>query len=770
MSRLFKKTLLIMVILFGVVAAASSLVAAWLIHSHLTAESKSKAVAIARGIAAFSPDIFLNLDAATVQSIIDQFIEIQGVSYVMVETAQGEVLAHTFVPSIPPQVLELDRLPSRDHAEKGKEYQVREVGDWLDVSYPILNGLAGRVHVGMDLKRVRHAIWSAITKVQIITFGIFLASVLIAYLLMNQISQPLGLLTEYASKLAAREFSAPLRIKAKGEIGLLAQTMTSMARELDSHLQKIQRAMDELRESEKRYRDLFNSISDLIHTRDLEGRIISANQAMAQTLGYPLDKIIGRPITDFMTPDQRKSFEEHCLPRILATGADDGIQTYRSHDGQTTYIEYRDILVRNPGQQPYISSSGRDVTKRVQAERALREREEHLHSLVESSRDAIISLDSERRIISCNSSFLSQFGYQRQEIIGRSEALIHPSLESFQRFTRTVAPVLSRRGYWRGEWEFARQDGQRIPMEVVVSIQRRSDGSTFGYVAILRDLTQRKRAEREARLNRERMFQAAKMVSLGTVVSGVAHEINNPISFVMLNAPALHKIWQGLLPVLEEYRREHGEFEAGGFSFQELKQEMPVLLNNISEGARRVKGIVADLKSYARQTPAEMDQKVHLNQVVESAYTLTRNLINKATENFSLSLAPELPFFRGNIQRIEQVVVNLLINACEALPERSRAIEVKTYHRPESQEVVLEVRDEGVGMSPETLSRVTDPFFTTKRDSGGTGLGISVSAGIVEVHGGNMQFMPNPGEGVTVRVAFPLERHAGRPSPGKREA
>ncbi len=767
MSRLFKKTLLIMVILFGVVAAASSLVAAWLIHSHLTAESKTKAVAIARGIAAFSPEIFLNLDAATVQSIIDQFIEIEGVSYVLVETAQREVLAHTFVPSIPREVLELDASPVAAAAGKGRqageEYQVQEVGDWLDVAYPILNGLAGQVHVGMDLKRVRHAIWAAIVKVQLITFGIFLTSVLIAYLLMNQVSQPLGLLTEYASKLAARDFSAPLDIKAKGEIGLLAQTMTSMAHELESHLQKTQKAMDALRQSEKRYRDLFNSISDLIYTHDLEGRIISANQAVAQVFGYPLDEIIGRPISDFMEPDQRDAFKERYISRILAKGAEDGIQAYLSRSGERIYLEYRNILVKNPGQEPYISGSGRDVTKRVLAERALRESEEHLRSLVESSRDAIISLDSDRRIISCNSSFLSQFGYQREEVIGRSEALIHPSEASFREFTRAVHPILLRRGYWRGEWQFARKDGRQLPMEVVKSTQRRSDGTTFGYVAILRDLTQRKRAEEEARLNRERMFQAAKMVSLGTVVSGVAHEINNPISFVMLNAPALRKIWDGLLPVLEEYCQEHGEFEAGGFTFSELKEEMPILLNYISDGARRVKSIVADLKSYARQTPAQMDQEVHLNRVVESAFTLTRNLINKATEHFSLSLAEDLPFFRGNVQRIEQVAVNLLINACEALPDRSRAIEVVTYHRPASDEVVLEVRDEGVGMSPETLSRVTDPFFTTKRDSGGTGLGISVSAGIVDVHGGTMNFIPNPHRGITVRVAFPVKGRADAP-------
>ncbi len=767
MSQLFKRTLLIMLVLFGVVASVSSLVAAWLIHSHLTEESKTKAVAIARGIAAFSPEIFLNLDAATIQSIIDQFVEIEGVSYVMVLTSQREVLAHTFVPSIPRQVLELAPVhPPAGGRKAGRdEFTVREVGDYLDVTYPILNGLAGQVQVGMDLRRVRQAIWGAIINVQMLTFLIFVFSALIAYVLMNKVSRPLAQLTEYASRLAVRDFSAPLDIKGKSELGVLAQTMTSMANEMQSHLKKTQEAMEALRRSETRYRELFNSISDLIYTHDLKGRIISANQAVSQVFGYPLEEIIGRLISDFMEPEARRSFHDKYIPRILAEGADNGIQAYISGTGQKVYLEYRNIVIRNPGQEPYISGSGRDVTPRMLTERELRKSEEHLRSIIESSRDAILSLDRDRKVISCNSAFLSQFGYSHQEVIGRPESFIHPSRQSVEEFAAEVSPILQERGYWRGEWEFAHKDGRLIPMEVVISIQRLADGTTFGYVSILRDLTPRKRAEQEARLNRERMFQAAKMVSLGTVVSGVAHEINNPISFVTLNAPALRRIWDDLVPVLQRYHRQNGDFQAGGFDFQELQQEMPLLLDYIVDGARRVKSIVADLKSYARHTPAEMDQQVRINQVVESAFTLTRNLIGKATENHYLRLGRDIPPFPGNIQRVEQVVVNLLINACEALPDRSRAIELSTYYLAEKDQVVIQVRDEGVGMDPETLSRVTDPFFTTKRDTGGTGLGLSVSAGIVEVHGGTMSFTPNPERGVTVRVAFPVRGAASRPEP-----
>jgi polar amino acid transport system substrate-binding protein len=144
-----------------------------------------------------------------------------------------------------------------------------------------------------------------------------------------------------------------------------------------------------------------------------------------------------------------------------------------------------------------------------------------------------------------------------------------------------------------------------------------------------------------------------------------------------------------------------------------------------------------------------------VNGVVQAAIRLVEPSIRKATRRFEVRYAPDLPRVRGNAQRIEQVMVNLVLNACEALPGPERAVSVATGVEGDRKTVWVRVVDEGAGIAPEHLPRLTDPFFTTKRDAGGTGLGLSVSAGIVKEHGGTLEFRSHPGEGTTVTLSLP---------------
>jgi polar amino acid transport system substrate-binding protein len=171
-----------------------------------------------------------------------------------------------------------------------------------------------------------------------------------------------------------------------------------------------------------------------------------------------------------------------------------------------------------------------------------------------------------------------------------------------------------------------------------------------------------------------------------------------------------------------------------------------------------VKRIVEDLKDFARQGDPALRDGVVLGDVVQTAVRLVEALITKSTHRFELDLARALPPVRGNPQRLEQVLVNLLVNACQALPDPSRGIRVRTFLDPVRGAVCAEIRDEGVGIEPGHLARLTDPFFTTKRESGGTGLGLAVSAGIVKEHGGTLQFESVQGQGTVARVELPLAR------------
>ena len=271
-----------------------------------------------------------------------------------------------------------------------------------------------------------------------------------------------------------------------------------------------------------------------------------------------------------------------------------------------------------------------------------------------------------------------------------------------------------------------------------------------------REIVERKRAAEELQVRQKQLLHADKMTSLGILVAGVAHEINNPNGLIQLSLPQLEKAYQDMKPILDRYQQEHGDFKLGWFPYSRMKEEIPVMLEEMLESSNRIRRIVEDLKEFSRRNDSGLNDRVDLNEVVRAALRLMDNALRKATNDFKVDYAIGLPPFRGNGHRIEQVVVNLVLNACQALTDKNQAIHLRTYTLPHAGMVVLEVRDGGVGIDSETLERITDPFFTTKRETGGTGLGLSVSDGIIKAHQGRMEFFSQPQEGLRVRILLPI--------------
>lgn len=276
-----------------------------------------------------------------------------------------------------------------------------------------------------------------------------------------------------------------------------------------------------------------------------------------------------------------------------------------------------------------------------------------------------------------------------------------------------------------------------------------------------REVSERKRAAQELQLRQKQLLHADKMTSLGILVSGVAHEINNPNGLLQLSLPQLSKAYQSMEPILEHHYRQQGDFKLGWFNYSRMRTEIPQLLREMLESSNRIKRIVEDLKDFARVNDSGLDDRVDLNQVTASALRLLDNTIHNATRNFSVDYQPELPCFRGNGHRIEQVVVNLVLNACQALTAPDQVIALRTFADIHSGMVILEVRDEGCGIDEERLQRITDPFFTTKREIGGTGLGLSISEGIAKDHHGKLEFVSQTGHGMTVRLILPIYNEEG---------
>ena len=275
---------------------------------------------------------------------------------------------------------------------------------------------------------------------------------------------------------------------------------------------------------------------------------------------------------------------------------------------------------------------------------------------------------------------------------------------------------------------------------------------------LTREIAERRHAEEELLRGQQQLVQADKMAALGVLVSGVAHEINNPTGLILLEAPTIKRFFVDASKILEQYYRDNGDFSCGGLPYSRMREEIPRSLDKLQDSGKRIKRIVDDLKDFARQGEITCNESVDLNHVAQAAVRLLEPTIRKATTRFSASYARHLPLFRGNSQRIEQVLVNLILNACQSLPDSERAIELTTYCDPERSSVTFCLRDEGCGISPENIARLTDPFFTTKRDSGGTGLGLSVSAGIVKEHGGQLNFYSTPGSETVVTLTLPVSK------------
>lgn len=259
----------------------------------------------------------------------------------------------------------------------------------------------------------------------------------------------------------------------------------------------------------------------------------------------------------------------------------------------------------------------------------------------------------------------------------------------------------------------------------------------------------------ELHIQQQQLIQADKMTSLGILVSGVAHEINNPTGLLLLNLPIIQEAWQDCEEVLEQHYQQQGDFMLGGLAYSQIRDDIPVLINDMHEGARRIKRIVNDLKDFSRQEDDNSREPFDLNTVVAAAVRLVENSINSSTEHFNVSYSNKLPQVYGNAQRIEQVIINLILNACQALNARNEAITLRTYCHPETQQVCLQVIDEGCGIDADNLARLLDPFFTTRRETGGTGLGLSVSSGIIQAHGGQLQFESTINQGTTVTLTLP---------------
>lgn len=272
-----------------------------------------------------------------------------------------------------------------------------------------------------------------------------------------------------------------------------------------------------------------------------------------------------------------------------------------------------------------------------------------------------------------------------------------------------------------------------------------------------REVKARRIAEKALIESRKKLRHARKMESMGTLVAGMAHEINNPVNHIIINMPIIEKIWDDFFPVLSEFECQKPGKKYGGLTYYFLKDNLKRLISDVNLAANRISKIVTDLKNFAKQSYVIDKESIQINNAVKNALRLVQTIIDKSNVQLEVDLAEDLPFIEGNLQNIEQIVLNITLNAFQSIDhdDKEGNVKIVTGVRDKDGKVFISVSDNGRGVDPAISDRIFDPFVTDKHADGGTGLGLSVTYSLVKAHDGEITFQSMKGNGTVFTVCFP---------------
>ena len=470
---------------------------------------------------------------------------------------------------------------------------------------------------------------------------------------------------------------------------------------------------------------IVESSDDAIIGKTLDGIVASWNRAAERIFGYTAAEMIGEPITRIIPEDRRRE-EAEVLERVREGEVIERFETIRLTKGgeridvSLTVSPIKDAEGRIIG----ASEIARAITERRQSAAALHRSEAQTQAIFEAASEAILIVDRTGIIESVNRKAEEMFGYPRPALLGQPLEILLPQRVRARHVGHRVAYFEEPRARSMGQGldlVALRRDGTEFPVEISLSYFEAAQGRQA--VAFVTDITQRQAMERATR-------QAERLSALGRLAAGIAHEVNNPIGIISSRI----------------------EIMLLGAEAQPLPGKVTDDLKVLHRHAQRVARIAHGLLTFARESSGEWG-RVDLNQVVEDTLLLLEKELARADIVVRRALLPGLPSIHGQVDALQQVVMNLVTNARDALG-RGGEISLETKVVPGRDAAVrLVVGDTGPGIPPDVLPRIFDPFYTTKSE--GTGLGLSISYAIVHDHKGTIEIDSSPGRGAVFTLTFP---------------
>lgn len=502
------------------------------------------------------------------------------------------------------------------------------------------------------------------------------------------------------------------------------------------------RSQDALLASEQKYRTFFENVTDFLYIHDFQGNMIETNLASKIYTGYSLEDLKNMNIKDIMPEPYRAVFDEY-QKVMIREGKGEGLISILTKDGRERVLEYRNVVVRDSAGKPvHIQGTGRDITDKIKAERALKLSEEKYRSILDSIEEAYFEVDLSGNMMFFNQTLARYLKFSDDELKGMNyreymdEENANKVLKTFHEVFLTGEPI---KAFY---WELMDKDGKKLYAESSVSLLKDSRGKVIGFKGVVRDITKRIEAERERDRYEMRLVQAQKMEAIGALAGGIAHDFNNMLSAIM------------------------GYTELARNNVPENSQARNCLDQVIKAGIR-ARDLISQILSFSRKYDVKR-QHVDMGLILDEALNLIRASI-PTTIDIQCTIGSEPCFVFADPIEIHQVIMNLCTNAYQAMEEKGGLIQIDLEPvslsddeagaiHPQLQEgpyIRLKIADTGSGMDSETVKYIFDPFFTTKERDKGTGLGLATVQKIVAELKGGVSVESIPGRGSTFILLFP---------------